>query len=67
MNGSLLGNLAQIGALIHKEILALVKDPHSRIVLFAPANTDLFARWRDVDAAEHRSYGDVELRGGALP
>ncbi|OZI67756.1 ABC transporter permease [Bordetella genomosp. 4] len=32
-----IATLAQIGALIRKEILALLKDPSSRVVLFAPA------------------------------
>lgn len=34
---SLITTLAQIGALIRKEILALLKDPSSRALLFAPA------------------------------
>ena len=34
---ALIATLAQIGALIRKEILALLKDPSSRLVLFAPA------------------------------
>lgn len=34
---ALLGTLAQIAALIRKELLALVKEPASRALLFAPA------------------------------
>lgn len=34
---SLIAALAQIGSLILKELLALIKEPSSRVVLFAPA------------------------------
>ncbi len=34
---SMITTLAQIAALIRKELLALLKDPSSRVVLFAPA------------------------------
>lgn len=34
---SAIASLARIGALIHKEILTLLKEPSSRIILFAPA------------------------------
>lgn len=34
---SLITTLAQIAALIRKELLAIIKDPASRVILFAPA------------------------------
>jgi ABC-2 type transport system permease protein len=37
MSSTFLAKVAQIAALIRKEILALVKDPASRVILFAPA------------------------------
>jgi ABC-2 type transport system permease protein len=37
MNQALIASIAQTAALIRKEILALVKDPASRVILFAPA------------------------------
>jgi ABC-2 type transport system permease protein len=65
VNGSFVGNLAQIGALIHKEILALVKDPHSRIVLFAPALVQalLFGYGATFDLT-HVPYAVLDLSRG---
>jgi ABC-2 type transport system permease protein len=37
MNEAFFANAAQIVALIRKEILALIKDPASRVILFVPA------------------------------
>ena len=34
---ALIATLAQIGALILKELLAIIKEPSSRVILFAPA------------------------------
>jgi ABC-2 type transport system permease protein len=62
----LLATLAQIGALVRKEILALLKEPSSRVILFAPAliQSLLFGYGATYDLT-HVPYAVLDLSRGA--
>src|SRR5262245_29881396 len=66
MSESFIATLAQVGALIRKEILALVKDPASRVILFAPALVQslLFGYGATYDLT-HVPYAVLEQSRGA--
>ncbi|HTT12344.1 MAG TPA: ABC transporter permease [Burkholderiaceae bacterium] len=61
-----LASLTQIGALVRKEILALLKEPSSRVILFAPALMQalLFGYGATYDLT-HVPYAVLDLSRGA--
>ncbi len=63
---SLLVSLVQIAALIRKEIIALLKEPSSRVILFAPAliQSLLFGYAASYDLT-HVPYAVLDLSRGA--
>ncbi|MFQ8432291.1 ABC transporter permease [Amaricoccus sp. W119] len=64
--GALIGYLAMIGSLIHKEMLAILKDPSSRALLFAPAlmQSLLFGYGATYDLT-HAPYAALDQSRGA--
>jgi ABC-2 type transport system permease protein len=62
---SFVSSLAQIGALIRKELLALLKEPSSRALMFCPAliQSLLFGYGATYDLV-HAPYAVLDLSGG---